>query len=90
MSIPTMSFEQLKDIVSKQEYDVDNSYDGGNNELLNSLFNTYNTVSTNFNNGKLSYVDDEYQKRVDEYNRKMKSIVPNYKSDEERQVWQTS
>lgn len=47
-----MSFEQLKDIVSKQKYDIDNSYDGGNNELLNSLFNTYNTVSTNFNNGK--------------------------------------
>ncbi len=85
-----MSFEQLKDIVSKQKYDVDNSYDGGNNELLNSLFNTYNTVSTNLNNGNLSYVDDEYQKRIDEYNKKMKSIVPNFTSGEERQVWQTS
>lgn len=85
-----MSFEQLKDIVSKQKYDVDNSYDGGNNELLNSLFNTYNTVSTNLNNGNLSYVDDEYQKRIDEYNIKMKSIVPNFTSGEERQTWQTS
>jgi len=85
-----MSFEQLKDIVSKQKYDVDNSYDGGNNELLNSLFNTYNKVSTNFNKGRFSYLDDEYQKLVDDYNIKMKNIVPDFTSDEERQIWQTS
>ena len=85
-----MSFVQLKDIVSKQKYDVDNSYDGGNNELLTSLFNTYNTFSTNLNKGKLSYVDDEYEQRVDEYNKNMKYIIPNFTSGEERQVWQTS
>jgi|688.fasta_scaffold1053294_2 hypothetical protein len=88
MSIPTMTFQQLQDIVSKQKYDIDNTYDKSTTDTLSSLFNTYNTISNDLNNGKIPFLVDERQKQIDEEAEKMKKIVPSFISDVERQGWQ--
>ena len=45
MSIPTITFEELKDIVSKQKYDIDNNYDNDNNLLSKEFINIYSKIS---------------------------------------------
>jgi hypothetical protein len=77
MSIPTMTFQQLQDIVSKQKYDIDNTYDKSTTDTLSSLFNS-----------KIPFLVDERQKQIDEEAEKMKKIVPSFISDVERQGWQ--
>ena len=55
---------------------------------MSSLFNTYNTISNDLNNGKIPFLVDERQKQIDEEAEKMKKIVPSFISDVERQGWQ--
>ena len=88
MSIPTITFEELKDIVSKQKYDNDN------NLLSKEFINIYSKISDDIYNGKIPYLEDyfddedERQKLNDEEAEKMKNITPYFISDKKRQIWQ--
>jgi len=94
MSIPTITFEELKDIVSKQKYDIDNNYDNDNNLFSKEFINIYSKISDDIYNGKIPYLEDyfddedERQKLNDEEAEKMKNITPSFISDEKRQIWQ--
>ena len=85
MSIPTMSFENLRDIIANPEnvYSRNKSFQSDNKDIKQ-----FTTAATDFfnmiNNGENPFADKSYNNKINEQNEIDKNTPPIYESDESR------
>ena len=85
MSIPKMTFENLRDIIANPEnvYNIDKGYRGDNQAIKQ-----YTTSASDFfnmiNNGENPFADRTYSNKINEQNEIDKNTPSIYESDEIR------
>jgi hypothetical protein len=85
MNIPTMSFENLRDIIANPEnvYSRNKSFQSDNQDIKQ-----FTTTATKFfnmiNKGENPFADNSYNDKIDEQNDIDKNTPPIYESDESR------
>ena len=85
MSIPTMTFDDLRDIIANPEnvYNIDKGYRGDNPAIKQ-----YTTSATNFiniyNKSENPFADRTYSNKINEQNEIDKNTPSIYESDEIR------
>jgi len=85
MSIPTMSFETLRDIIANPEnaYNRNKSFQSDNQDIK-QFTTTATDVFNMINNGKIIIADNSYNDKINEQNEIDKNTPYIYESDEFR------